>query len=213
MDIESPAVDHHLKHVVDTCLPGSVPPLNDYRQSLQGYHQAQSHNQQHRHTLLVHEHENLQPGPGFHPPAQSIARADVVGNLRHGTRAGKPLQQHSPPQMQPQQQAQQLAAPAIYDMSTVNNISESNRVISAQNAAAASYAQSSIAPSSIPMSNNPPPLPPPRRSQHHNVGNIRQQHQGRLQTHHQSGNASNAPSCTCFFWLDQEIRTPSVSEF
>lgn len=210
IDIDSPLGDHHLQQTVNTRLVAggeSTPPLQDYRQPLRGYHHMQSHsNPPHQgrgHLMpqqpLSHERGHLQSGSGFYAPTQSIAAPDVVtGHARRGTEPLQPLQQHSHPQMQQLQQPQ-LAAPLTYDMSTVNNISESNRTIGARSTVAGSYGLSSHASSSIPMSNNPPPpLPAPRRSHHniphHEIGNIRQQQQGHLQNRHQNRNTSDAPS-------------------
>jgi len=208
MDIEPPVVGHHLQQTVDTRLTGGrdSAPLLDYRQPLRGYHHVQSHaNPQHQgrgHAIQQRPRGHLQPGSGFYAPAQSIASSDAVTG--HGSRGTGPvpLQQQSHPQMQRLQQAQ-LSAPMTYDMSTVNNISESNRTISVQSTVAGSYGLSSHASSSIPMSNNPPPpLPSPRHSHHnilhHEIGNTRHQHQGQPQTRHQTRNTSGAPSRMCF---------------
>ena len=107
-------------------------------------------------------------------------------------------------------QPQQLEAPATYEMSTVNNISESNRTISAKNASAGRYAKSDneLSGSSIPMSDNPLTLRPPppgrhlhRYAHHHDIGNIRQQYQGHLQNNYpKSGDASNMHSRTYFYF-------------
>ena len=215
MDIESPLVDHHLQQNVNTRPAGggdSTPPLLDYRQPLRGYHHLQSHsNLPHQGRGHLIERGHLQPGSGFYAPTQSIAAPDVAtGHARRGTEPLQPLQQHSHPQMQQLQQPQ-LAAPLTYDMSTVNNISESNRAISARSTVAGSYGLSSHASSSIPMSNNPPPpLPSPRHSHHniphHEIGNIRQQQQGHLQSRHQNRNTSDAPSRMCFFFIQNILR-------
>jgi len=213
MDIESPVVGHHLQQTGDTRLPGgreSTPLLEqlDYRQPLSGYHHVQSHTnpqlQGRGHPIQQRPRGHLQPGSGFYAPTQSIASSDAVtGHGRRGTGPVPPLQQQSHPQMQRLQQAQ-LTAPMVYDMSTVNNISESNRTISVHSTVAGSYGPSSHASSSIPMSNNPPPpLPSPRHSHHnilhHEIGNTRHQHQGQPQTRHQTRNTSGAPSRMCFF--------------
>lgn len=154
------------------------------------------------HPIQQRPRGQLHPGSGFYTPAQSIASSDAVTG--HGSRGTGPvpLQQQSHPQMQRLQQAQ-ISAPMTYDMSTVNNISESNRTISVQSTVAGSYGLSSHASSSIPMSNNPPPpLPSPRHSHHnilhHEIGNTRHQHQGQPQTRHQTRNTSGAPSRMCF---------------
>lgn len=226
MDIEAPGVDHHLQQTVDTRLAGggeSTPSLLDYRQPLRGYHQMQSHsNPQHEgrgHLIhqqpLSHERGHLQPGSGFYAPTQSIATPDAVtGHARRGTGPLQPLQQHSHPQMQQLQQPQ-LAAPLTYDMSTVNNISESNRTISAQSTVSGSYGLSSHASSSIPMSNNPPPLLSSPRLSHHNIphheiGNIRQQQQGHLQNRHQNRNTPGAPSRMYFFYSEHSPCQKSI---